>query len=114
MAKQAFLTSWEAGCCVGNSDGASTDLLIRLEPVGPGWGRQQAPGTGTEGAARPSAGSWSLARQHMVAAEGAPGAKDSQDAGSLRQSWGPAGHAALGAGLGIRTPAEFLGRREPL
>lgn len=61
------------------------------------------------GAAWPSAGSWSLARQHMVAAEGAPGAKDSQEAGSLWQSWGLAGHAALGPGLGIRTLAECLG-----
>lgn len=72
-------------------------------------GTNRLQGLARMGAAWPSAGSWSLARQHMVAAEGAPGAKDSQEAGSLWQSWGLAGHAALGAGLGIRTPAECLG-----
>lgn len=108
MAKQAFLTFREAGGWVGNSDGAFTNLPIWKEPVEAGQGCQQAPGTGAEGAAQPSAGGWSLARQHMVTAEGVPGAKDSQGAGSLQQSGGLAGHAALGAGFGIRTEAEFL------
>lgn len=46
----------------------------------------------------------------MVAAMGAPGAQDSQDAGSLpQQGWRLRGHAALGAKLRVRAQAEFLG-----
>lgn len=45
----------------------------------------------------------------MVAAMGAPGAQDSQDAGSLpQQGWRLRGHAALGAELRVRAQAEFL------
>lgn len=49
MAKQAFLTFREARCCAGNSDGASTNLLIRPEPVGPGRGANRLRGLARRG-----------------------------------------------------------------
>lgn len=93
---------------MGESDGHS-HRPSHVEPVGPGWGCEWAPGAGAAGLPGHLLGQ-SLARQHMVAVMGAPGAQDSHDTGSLpQQGWRLRGHAALDAKLRVRTQAELLG-----
>lgn len=100
--KQACLTFQEIDCWVGES-GGHTHKSSHLG-LGNWAGVRPGSRTSTEGAGWPSAGSWGLARQHTVAAAGAPRAEAGQDAGSsLPQSQGLTGCSALAAGLRGKT-----------